>query len=146
MRADYVDVLASVRSLLMKIGLGGTVGFPPHARRDLLGRCRSAEGARVIDASGTVSLGKRDADRKRHGERVGWRMSIADGGKGFDWSQFLDLDVTRSADGHGRGIALAKAISFHKLGFRGCGNQLVVSVSLKGIDAESWPEEKRKVA
>lgn len=74
------------------------------------------------------------------------RMSIADGGKGFDWSQFLDLDVTRSADGHGRGIALAKAISFHKLGFRGCGNQLVVSVSLKGIDAESWPEEKRKVA
>ncbi len=26
-RADYVDVLASVRSLLMKMGLGGTVGF-----------------------------------------------------------------------------------------------------------------------
>ena len=74
------------------------------------------------------------------------RMSIADDEKGFDWSQFLDLDVTRSADGHGRGIALAKAISFDKLDFRGCDIQVVVSVSLKGIDAESWPEEKRKVA
>lgn len=73
-------------------------------------------------------------------------MSIADDGKGFDWSQFLDLDVTRSADGHGRGITMAKAISFDKLDFRGCGNQLVVSVSLKGIDVELWPEEKRKVA
>jgi hypothetical protein len=46
----------------------------------------------------------------------------------------------------GRGIALAKAISFDKLDFRGCGNQVVALVSLKGIDAESWPEEKRKVA
>jgi len=74
------------------------------------------------------------------------RMSIADDGKGFGWSQYLDLDVTRSADAQGRGIALAKAISFDKLDFRGCGLQVVVSVSLKGIDAESWPEEKRKVA
>jgi hypothetical protein len=41
---------------------------------------------------------------------------------------------------------LAKAISFDKLDFRGCSNQVVVSVSLKGIDVEWWPEEKRKVA
>lgn len=74
------------------------------------------------------------------------RMSIADDGKRFGWSQFLDLDVTRSADGPGRGIALAKAFSFDKLDFRGFGNQVMVSVSLKGIDAESWLEEKRKVA
>jgi hypothetical protein len=41
---------------------------------------------------------------------------------------------------------LAKDISFDELDYRGCGNQVVVSVSLKGIDAESWPEEERKVA
>lgn len=45
-----------------------------------------------------------------------------------------------------RGIALAKDISFDELDYRGCGNQVVVSVSLKRIDAESWPEEERKVA
>jgi hypothetical protein len=120
-RSDHAAALASVRSMLMKIRLGG---LPPHARRDLLGRCRLAKGARAIDASGTVSSGKRDAGRKRHGECVALRMSIADDGKGFDWSQFLDLDVTRSADGHGSGIAPAKAISFDKLDFRGCGNQV----------------------
>lgn len=46
----------------------------------------------------------------------------------------------------GRSLALAKAISFDKLDFRGCGHQVGVLVSLKRIDAESWPEEKRKVA
>ncbi|NOS77361.1 MAG: PAS domain S-box protein [Nitrospira sp.] len=74
------------------------------------------------------------------------RMSIADDGEGFDWSQYLDLDRARSIDGHGRGIAMAKAISFDKLDFRGCGNQVEVLVSLKEIDADAWLEEKRKVA
>ncbi|MCS6294303.1 MAG: PAS domain S-box protein [Nitrospira sp.] len=74
------------------------------------------------------------------------RMSITDDGEGFDWNQYLDLDGVRSADGHGRGIAMAKAISFDQLDFQGCGNQVVVSVSLKEIDTDSWPEEKRKVA
>lgn len=71
------------------------------------------------------------------------RMSITDDGEGFDWSQYLDLDRARSTDRHGRGIAMAKTLSFDKLDFRGCGNQVVVSVSLKGIDADSWPEEER---
>ncbi len=74
------------------------------------------------------------------------RMSITDDGEGFDWNQYLDLDGARSTDGHGRGIAMAKAISFDQLDFQGCGNQVVASVSLKGIDAKPWPEEERKVA
>ena len=74
------------------------------------------------------------------------RMSITDDGEGFDWSQYLDLDGARSTDGHGRGIAMAKAISFDKLDFQGCGNQVVASVSLKGIDGHAWPEAERKVA
>jgi hypothetical protein len=41
---------------------------------------------------------------------------------------------------------MAKAISFDKLDFRGCGNQVEVLVSLKEIDADAWLEEKRKVA
>jgi PAS domain S-box-containing protein len=76
------------------------------------------------------------------------RMSITDDGEGFDWSQYLDLDLdgARSTDGHGRGIAIAKAISFDQLDFQGCGNRVVASVSLKGIDRHAWPEAKRKAA
>lgn len=72
------------------------------------------------------------------------RMSIADDGKGFDWSRYLDLDVTRSADGHGRGIAMAKDISFDKLDYRGCGNQVVVSTRLvrSGPEADGGTESQ----
>lgn len=63
------------------------------------------------------------------------RMSITDGGRGFNWRPYLDLDATRSADGHGRGIALAKAISFDQLAYRGRGNEVVVSTSLTGADS-----------
>ena len=58
------------------------------------------------------------------------RISITDEGKGFDWRQYLDLDITQSADGHGRGIAMAKTIGFDELDYRGCGNQVVASTRL----------------
>lgn len=73
-------------------------------------------------------------------------MTILDDGSGFDWKQYLDLNRERTDDLHGRGIAMAKLISFDDFEFRGCGNQVVVSVSLKGIDADAGTEEERKVA
>lgn len=73
-------------------------------------------------------------------------MTILDAGSGFDWKRYLDLNRERADDLHGRGIAMAKHVSFDEVEFRGCGNQVVVSVSLKGIDADAGPEEERKVA
>jgi hypothetical protein len=60
-------------------------------------------------------------------------------------SAYLKI-VERADDLHGRGVAMAKAVSFDQLDFQGCGNQVMVSVSLKGIDADAWPKEERKVA
>ncbi|MDP3092531.1 MAG: PAS domain S-box protein [Nitrospira sp.] len=75
-------------------------------------------------------------------------MTIFDDGSGFDWRQYLDLDHRRADESHGRGIAMAKAVSFDQLDFQGSGNQVVVSVSLNGVDADAdaWPEEERRVA
>ncbi len=73
-------------------------------------------------------------------------MTIFDDGSGFDWNQYIDLNRERADDLHGRGVAMAKLISFDEVEFRGCGNQVVVSVSLEGIDADAWPEEGRRVA
>lgn len=74
------------------------------------------------------------------------RMSIADDGKGFDWNQYLNLDVARSADGHGRGIALAKDISFDTLDYQGCGNQVMVSTRLVRSDPEADGKAGAKAA
>lgn len=57
-------------------------------------------------------------------------LYIKDEGEGFDWHSFLDIDPDRATHNHGRGIALAKMISFDDLEYKGCGNELMCSVSI----------------
>ncbi len=53
---------------------------------------------------------------------------IRDQGTGFDWRNYLEIDPERAFDTHGRGIAMAKALSFDKLEYRGQGNEVLVTV------------------
>ncbi len=55
---------------------------------------------------------------------------IADQGPGFDWNGFLEIDPARGSDSHGRGIALARIVSFSKLEYLGLGNQVLATVQL----------------
>lgn len=52
-------------------------------------------------------------------------LSITDPGPGFNWKDYLSLDMSRNAAAHGRGIVRAKAEAFDKLVFRGSGNTVV---------------------
>jgi CheY-like chemotaxis protein len=54
---------------------------------------------------------------------------ITDQGKGFDWTQYLKFDPQRSLDPNGRGIALARRISFSDIEYQGAGNIVVATVS-----------------
>jgi CheY-like chemotaxis protein len=56
------------------------------------------------------------------------RFTIRDAGRGFDWSRFLDIDPTRAFDTHGRGIFMARRLSFSSLDYRGTGNEVVATV------------------
>ena len=56
------------------------------------------------------------------------RFTIRDAGPGFDWNRFLDLDPTRAFHTHGRGIAMARRLSFTSLDYRGNGNEVVATV------------------
>jgi len=58
------------------------------------------------------------------------RFTIRDGGKGFDWHSFLEIDPSRAFDTHGRGIAIARRLSFQSLEYAGCGNTVVATVLL----------------
>lgn len=52
------------------------------------------------------------------------QLNVKDQGKGFDYQSYLDFDVARIADNHGRGIAFAKAVSFDRLEYVNCGNEV----------------------
>jgi CheY-like chemotaxis protein/anti-sigma regulatory factor (Ser/Thr protein kinase) len=57
------------------------------------------------------------------------RVVIRDQGSGFDWQKYVDIDPARAFDTHGRGIAMSRMISFDSLEYRGCGNEVEVTVN-----------------
>lgn len=55
-------------------------------------------------------------------------FTIADQGDGFEWGKFLSFDPDRAFDPNGRGIAMAKMMSFAALEYQGKGNVVVAQV------------------
>ena len=55
---------------------------------------------------------------------------ITDEGAGFDWHSLEDHASRRVMQSHGRGILIAKNLSFDSLDFIGCGNQVRACVKL----------------
>ncbi len=58
------------------------------------------------------------------------RFTIRDQGPGFDWKRFLDIEPARAFDTHGRGIAMARRLSFSSLEYRGTGNEVLATIRL----------------
>ncbi|MGI9213801.1 MAG: response regulator [Methylococcaceae bacterium] len=56
------------------------------------------------------------------------RFQICDEGEGFDWEQFLEITPERALHSHGRGIAMAKSLSFDQVEYQGSGNRVLVTV------------------
>lgn len=65
---------------------------------------------------------------RREAERI--LLKICDEGSGFNWQPYLDIQPERVFHLHGRGIAMARRISFDTLEYQGCGNCVEVSVQL----------------
>ncbi len=57
-------------------------------------------------------------------------VRIVDQGRGFDWQPFLEMDPARAFDSHGRGIAMARMLSFDRIEYLGAGNQVEVQINL----------------
>jgi len=56
------------------------------------------------------------------------RFTVRDEGNGFDWKRFIDIEPSRAFDNHGRGIVIARTLSFDSLEYRGCGNEVVAQI------------------
>jgi sigma-B regulation protein RsbU (phosphoserine phosphatase) len=59
------------------------------------------------------------------------RFTIRDEGPGFSWENYVEVDTRRAFDNHGRGIAIARAMSFDRVEYRGTGNEVVATVKLR---------------
>jgi len=62
-------------------------------------------------------------------------ITISDEGNGFEWQRYLDFDPERAADPNGRGIAMARLLSFSSLEYRGNGNTVVVTLNRNGASS-----------
>ncbi len=58
------------------------------------------------------------------------RFVVRDCGTGFDWQNYLEMSPDRAFDTHGRGIAMSRLISFDRLRYIGCGNEVEAVVVL----------------
>jgi DNA-binding response OmpR family regulator len=63
----------------------------------------------------------------RRGDEI--EFCVRDQGRGFDYAQYLELDPNRAFEPNGRGIALARLMSFRTLSYEGTGN--VVRATLR---------------
>ncbi len=57
-------------------------------------------------------------------------FSICDEGEGFDWQHYLSAPASSLIDTHGRGILIARRLSFDRLEYQGSGNRVDAFVSL----------------
>jgi CheY-like chemotaxis protein len=63
---------------------------------------------------------------KRSDEMV---FTIRDAGPGFDWRAYLEFSPERAYDPNGRGIAMARKLSFSSLEYQGNGNTVVARIA-----------------
>jgi CheY-like chemotaxis protein len=56
-------------------------------------------------------------------------FTIQDAGAGFDWSAYLEFSPDRAFDPNGRGIAMARSLSFSSVEYQGNGNTVVARVT-----------------
>jgi phosphoserine phosphatase RsbU/P len=56
------------------------------------------------------------------------RFTIRDRGNGFEWTRYFEIDPRRAFDRHGRGIIMARHVSFSSIEYRGTGSEVVATV------------------
>jgi CheY-like chemotaxis protein len=123
---DPTTAFIGLTELLINAVEHGNLGISYGEKRRLrLDNTWDEEVARRLEASQwrdrVVNVGFERADNEI-------RFVITDQGEGFDATNYLDFDPARACDPNGRGIAMARRLSFTELEFLGAGNIVVAHV------------------
>ena len=57
-------------------------------------------------------------------------VTVKDEGKGFDWTEFIEMNPARATDPNGRGIVKARIFSFDNMEYKGNGNEVCCTVRI----------------
>ena len=66
-------------------------------------------------------------------DATGASLRIEDCGAGFDATPYLQIDNTRAVDSRGRGIAVARMLSFDAVAYFGCGNIVTATINNSSV-------------
>ncbi|WNB74927.1 MULTISPECIES: response regulator [Methylomonas] len=106
-----------------------------------LGICYAEKGRYVLAGTWAEEIERRLAapEYSQRFAEVDFRRSrgelsftISDQGDGFDWTEYMDFSPERAFDIHGRGIAMARHLSFDSLEYLGNGNTVIARFNLCG--------------
>ena len=134
-----VDLLASMcpdpsaaamglTELLVNAVEHGNLGIS-YAEKSLL-RLEDGWEAEVARRLALPEFAGREASARIERDAGEIRFTIADQGAGFSWQKYLEMDPARAFDPNGRGIAMARQISFSSIEYQGCGNVVVARVAI----------------
>lgn len=76
----------------------------------------------------------------QNAERI--EFTITDQGPGFDWKRYLEINPDLVYATHGRGIAMARGISFDTMEYQGVGNEVVCTINVSE-NVTSEAEDKK---
>jgi CheY-like chemotaxis protein len=124
---DAEATVIGLTELLVNAVEHGNLGITYDEKSQLL-----AEGSWAAEVARRLTLpentGKR-VDVRFHRADAELSFTICDCGNGFDWNRYMDIDPRRAFDRHGRGILMARHVSFTSVEYHGCGNEVVATVS-----------------
>ena len=104
----------------------GNLGITCSEKSQLLREDRLAEELRRRHALPENALRRVTLRFERSADEL--LFEVRDEGKGFDYKKYLELDPERAFEPNGRGIALARMLSFSRLEFQGVGNVVVAAI------------------
>jgi DNA-binding response OmpR family regulator len=124
---DPEATVIGLTELLVNAVEHGNLGITYDEKSTLL-----AEGSWVAEIDRRLTLPENQSKRvgvRFHRADAELSFTICDCGDGFEWTRYLDIDPRRAFDRHGRGILMARHVSFSSVEYRGCGNEVVATVS-----------------
>ena len=68
-----------------------------------------------------------------------YTLEISDEGDGFDWRKYLEVEPSRVLHNHGRGIAMAKMLSFDSVEYNEKGNRVICTLFDSSDDGHPRP-------
>ena len=123
---DPKRVVLGLQELLTNAVEHGNLGISYAEKTRLLLENRWAE--EVEQRQAQPGYGERTVTVTLAREAGAITITIRDEGAGFEWRKYLEFDPERAFDPHGRGIAMARMMSFDALEYQGNGNTVVLKI------------------